>query len=224
MGHAKIARRARPCALGYLGDGATSADDFHVGAELRRRVSRRRSCSSARTTSGRSRRRRRVQTAVGDHRHQGARLRHAGRARRRQRRARRLRGHARGGRPRARAATARRSSRPSPTGSARTPRPTIRRATATESRGRRGSGKDPLTRLRPWLAAEKLLDAKAEQPRCARASSSEIRDAIAAEENVGPPALRDADRRRLRPADRGARRSSWPISQRVRGQPRPAPT
>ncbi|HXI57034.1 MAG TPA: thiamine pyrophosphate-dependent dehydrogenase E1 component subunit alpha [Polyangia bacterium] len=48
------------------------------------------------------------------------------------------------------------------------------------------TAKDPLTRLRTWLGAEKILDDKADA--ALRASiEGELQEAIAAEENVGPP-------------------------------------
>jgi len=48
--------------------------------------------------------------------------------------------------------------------------------------------KDPLSRFRTWLAAEKILDEPAEV--ALRASlEQQVKDAVAAEENVGPPAL-----------------------------------
>ena len=48
--------------------------------------------------------------------------------------------------------------------------------------------KDPLPRLRKWLVAEKILDGKAEAA-LRESLDRELQEAIAAEETVGPPAL-----------------------------------
>ncbi len=123
--------------IAYFGDGATSQGDVNE-AFVFAACSTRRSCSSARTTSGPSREPNERQTRIPLYQ-RAAGLRLPRRPGRRQRRARRA-TPSPGRRSTAPAAArARRSSRPSPTGWARTPPPTTRPATASRPRSRSGS-------------------------------------------------------------------------------------
>ncbi len=57
-----------------------------------------------------------------------------------------------------------------------------------EDRSAEWAGKDPIARLRTWLLAQKIVDEAADQDLRA-AVERELKDAMDAEEQVGPPPL-----------------------------------
>ena len=193
--------------LGYLGDGATSEEDFHVARQLRRRVPGAGGVLLPEQPVGDLDAGARADR-VADDRGQGARLRHSRRARRRQRRARGVRGGARGGGARARAAAARRSSRRSPTASGAhtsSDDPSRYRDERVTEEWKR---KDPIARFRTLAdgagaARRRGRRALARRDRRRGARGGRRRGA------GGPPPLRSLDRGRVRRgagAPRGAAR------------------
>ena len=196
--------------IAYFGDGATSAGRRQRGVRLRRRATTPPSCSSARTTSGRSPSPASGRPAIPLYqRAPGLRL--PRRPRRRQRRAGRVRrdqGRRWSGPAPARA---RRSSRRSPTGWARTPPPTTRPATAPPPRSRCGSERDPIARLRGLPGARTALADDGVLRRAARPRATSWRRTCARAVRAMPDPDAAGD---LRPRLR-RRRTRWSTQERA---------